>query len=132
VVKANAHRMKFQERCERQGTDIEGRLAREALLQQRMRRQAAEYFSMVRRRLCCASRLRRSTSLSTSTLNPFLPFESIGRLRAISCSRRFNTLISLLPRASHFLSHTHRDKCRMSGPTSWQVGPLARNSVVYN
>jgi hypothetical protein len=54
-------------------------------LQHSTRRQAAEYFSMVRRRLCCASLVSRSTSFSTSTLYPFLPFESMGRLRAISC-----------------------------------------------
>ena len=43
------------------------------LLQHMMRRQAEEYFSMVRRRDCCASRLSRSTSLSTRILNPFWP-----------------------------------------------------------
>mmetsp|Transcript_9354 Transcript_9354/g.28140 ORF Transcript_9354/g.28140 Transcript_9354/m.28140 type:complete len:246 (-) Transcript_9354:604-1341(-) len=61
-----------------------GSMTREALLQHSTRRQAAEYFSIVRRRLCCASRLRRSTSLNTSTLKLFFPFESMGLLRAIS------------------------------------------------
>lgn len=39
----------------------------ETLLQASTRRQAAEYFSMVRRSECCASLLSRSTSFSTST-----------------------------------------------------------------
>jgi hypothetical protein len=35
--------------------------------------QPALYFSMVRLRLCCASRDSRSTSFSSSTLKPLLP-----------------------------------------------------------
>lgn len=40
-----------------------------ALLQQRRRRQVAVYFSMVRRSAAWACRLKRSTSMSSTTLN---------------------------------------------------------------
>jgi len=45
-----------------------GARALDTLEQAKMRRQVAEYFSMVRRRLCCASLVRLSTSFRISTL----------------------------------------------------------------
>lgn len=44
-----------------------GEITFEVELQQRIRRQVPMYFSMVRRKACCASLVRRSTSVSSTT-----------------------------------------------------------------
>jgi hypothetical protein len=50
-----------------------GRLTLLMLFATMMSRQPALYFSIVRLRLCCASRDSLSTSFSSSTLKPLLP-----------------------------------------------------------
>mmetsp|Transcript_31207 Transcript_31207/g.99508 ORF Transcript_31207/g.99508 Transcript_31207/m.99508 type:complete len:225 (+) Transcript_31207:419-1093(+) len=76
----------------------------EMLLQHITRRQAPEYFSIVRRSECWASLVSLSTSFSTSTLNPFCPCTSSGRFLAMSLIISCTMKRSWLPTSLGFIS----------------------------
>mmetsp|Transcript_33805 Transcript_33805/g.84243 ORF Transcript_33805/g.84243 Transcript_33805/m.84243 type:complete len:227 (-) Transcript_33805:280-960(-) len=98
ICSAEGAAMRTQRQRERMGA-----ITRQALLHVIMMRQVVMYFSIVRRRACCASLERLSTSLSTTTLNGFQslgsPDEEVGSgaEAAISLIISCTTSLSRLP-----------------------------------
>mmetsp|Transcript_11332 Transcript_11332/g.42029 ORF Transcript_11332/g.42029 Transcript_11332/m.42029 type:complete len:258 (+) Transcript_11332:171-944(+) len=76
----------------------------ETELQIKIKRHACEYFSIVRRKPCCASFDSLSTSFKIKTLNPCFPVASIGLDFAISLITSCTTYLSLVPTSDGFIS----------------------------